>query len=262
MKPKVIFFLLLLLTGGGGTIIAMTNLVDHLGNLVRPLPFSGPNNGVVTDIKSQKPISHATIEASWWCHDSFWPDIPGSFYVRAYGITDTMGRFTLTKPNRRSGWFGASFHLTISARGYLPVIIFVAEKHPLPSATIEWPFHQAQAFPSMPKSLNVALTPAVPVLIETLKSTNPNHQAYAAEILASQGRNAAPAVTALIDLLNNGDKQVREKAASALGFITISFDDTVPALIQALSDQDHEEFKQPQRPWAGLVLKPLRQYRP
>ncbi|MBF0202228.1 MAG: hypothetical protein HQK66_13130 [Desulfamplus sp.] len=102
MKPKATYFLLLLLIGGGGIIIAMTSFAGNLGSLIRPLPFSGPNNGIVTDVESEKPISHATIEASWWCHDSFWPDTPGSFYVRAYGITDSMGRFILTKPKHRS----------------------------------------------------------------------------------------------------------------------------------------------------------------
>src|SRR5207249_2202422 len=65
-----------------------------------------------------------------------------------------------------------------------------------------------------------------------------DHYAAAVQGLIVLGPDAAPAVPALIALLNNTDPGVRGAAASALGAIKPEPERAVPALIQHLNETD------------------------
>ena len=53
-----------------------------------------------------------------------------------------------------------------------------------------------------------------------------------------RGEDAEPAVPALIDLLENGDVHDRRLAALTLGEIGPAAEDAIPALLEAVDDED------------------------
>jgi HEAT repeat protein len=86
--------------------------------------------------------------------------------------------------------------------------------------------------------------PAVPTLMEILRTGSADARANAAEALGLIGTGAGPAVLLLSDALGYPDSRVRENAAFALGEIGAKaavF--TVPELIKALGDDDDEVLK-------------------
>lgn len=76
--------------------------------------------------------------------------------------------------------------------------------------------------------------PAVPSLIEALRSPDPTLRQQAADTLARIGPGAAAAVPALTALLEDADPRVRKSAARALGQIGPAAADAVPSLMRAL----------------------------
>jgi HEAT repeat protein len=92
---------------------------------------------------------------------------------------------------------------------------------------------------------------AVPALIDTLHSDDPNVRRKAIEVLGRMGEEAAPAVPVLTALLNDPDPSVRKVAARTLGQIGPPAKDAVPALMRNL-------FQQPpqQSPPANVVPQP------
>ena len=217
-----------------------SNAADIL-RWIRPLPFSGPYQGLVLDDVSGQPIPYATIEAVWWCHDSFWPDVPGSFYLRAYGISDKAGQFQMNPPQKRSGWFGENFHLAVSARGYRPLFLFVdPEQRPLPPATVAWPFRTSLAVKEMARSMTFRLSPFLPILRDTLGARDPAHRSQAAEQLGLLGLDAAAAAPDLIKTLKDPKQRVRAAAAEALGQIAAPEPQILPHLLGMLDDPDSD----------------------
>ena len=80
---------------------------------------------------------------------------------------------------------------------------------------------------------------AIPTLIEHAKDESVEVRRYLAEAFGSIGPAAAPAVPALIDMLDNDDdKQVRFESALALAQIGPASSDAVPVLEKALRDPD------------------------
>jgi hypothetical protein len=76
--------------------------------------------------------------------------------------------------------------------------------------------------------------PAVPSLMDALRSTDPNIRKKAVEVLGRMGEDAAPAVPALTALLDDADVGVRKAAARTLGQVGPEAKDAVPALMRNL----------------------------
>jgi hypothetical protein len=76
--------------------------------------------------------------------------------------------------------------------------------------------------------------PAVPALMDALRSAEPNVRKKAVEVLGRMGEDAAPAVPALTALLDDPDLGVRKAAARTLGQIGPEAKDAVPALMRNL----------------------------
>lgn len=76
--------------------------------------------------------------------------------------------------------------------------------------------------------------PAVPALVEALKSPDPNVRQQAADTLARIGPAAANAVPALTALLEDPDPRVKKSAVRALGQIGPAAATAVPSLMRAL----------------------------
>jgi len=79
--------------------------------------------------------------------------------------------------------------------------------------------------------------PAIPQLIELLKSPDPEVRLIAAQVLARMGSDAKEAVPPLIPLLNDPDERIRKAAARTLGRIGPDAAAAVPELMQALVEQ-------------------------
>ena len=79
---------------------------------------------------------------------------------------------------------------------------------------------------------------AVPSLMELLEEPNPRLKQRATGALGLVGAAAEPAVPALVKNLKSPDRDVRMLAADALGWIGKRPDLAVPALIEALKDSD------------------------
>lgn len=76
--------------------------------------------------------------------------------------------------------------------------------------------------------------PAVPALIDALRSPNPEMRMQAADTLARIGPGASQAVPSLTELLDDEDVRVRKSAARALGQIGPKAAEAVPSLMRAL----------------------------
>jgi hypothetical protein len=76
--------------------------------------------------------------------------------------------------------------------------------------------------------------PAVPALIDMLQNPDPAVRKKAIEVLGRMGEDAAPAVPALTALLNDPDLAVRKAAARTLGQIGPEAQAAVPALMRTL----------------------------
>jgi hypothetical protein len=171
-----------------GTVTMWKILLILLGTLAAvtgcKLPFPGPHQGVVTDSDTGKPIMGATVEGEWWCHDNPLPDGPGSFFVRSSTVTDDHGKFRLEKETRRGGLFGASFVLKVSAEEYIPAAILADPSGVrLPASTRDYPFRQTSAVREFPGEIRIKLAPALPVLLDALRSGIPRHQREARDQL-------------------------------------------------------------------------------
>jgi hypothetical protein len=79
--------------------------------------------------------------------------------------------------------------------------------------------------------------PAVPALIDALRSVDPNVRKKAIEVLGRMGEDAAPAVLSLTALLDDPDITVRKAAARTLGQIGPAAKDAVPSLMRNLFQQ-------------------------
>jgi len=153
------------------------------GSFIHPLPFEGHYEGMVLDRSSEKPISGATIEAAWWCHDCPDPHF-GNYWVRASATTDVKGRFRIEKPKRRAGWFSTDFSLSITSKGYIKRVFILDPKGiPLPQDTREYPFIDTTTHVSLPAILNIRLNPSESVLLKALQSDNRDYRIQAAEEL-------------------------------------------------------------------------------
>lgn len=97
--------------------------------------------------------------------------------------------------------------------------------------------------------------PAVPALIDTLRSPDPAVRKKAIEVLGRMGEDAAPAVPALTALLNDPDLAVRKAAARTLGQIGPEAQAAVPALMRTLFNQP--PLNQPQLQPTPDTAQPL-----
>ena len=77
---------------------------------------------------------------------------------------------------------------------------------------------------------------AVPRLLESLRSPNPQLRWQATRVLGRIGPDAATAVPELVRLLSDEDPRVRLAAARALGQIGPNAASSVPALIRMLEE--------------------------
>jgi len=75
-------------------------------------------------------------------------------------------------------------------------------------------------------------------LIANLKAPHQVIRIHAATILGSMGADAAPAVSALIDLLQTENVHDRKLAALTLGEIGPAAEEAIPALFIAVDDDD------------------------
>jgi HEAT repeat protein len=82
---------------------------------------------------------------------------------------------------------------------------------------------------------------ALPVLIEAVKSDEPDVRQAAGQVLGSLGAGAGPAVPALTAALADPDPTARKVIVSALGKVGPPAKDAVPALVQLLgADKDRD----------------------
>jgi hypothetical protein len=79
--------------------------------------------------------------------------------------------------------------------------------------------------------------PAIPQLIESLKSENPEVRLISAQVLARMGSDAEEAVPHLVPLLEDSDQRIRKAAARALGRIGPEAAAAVPGLMQTLLEE-------------------------
>ena len=84
--------------------------------------------------------------------------------------------------------------------------------------------------------------PAVPALITVLEDERENIRASAAYALGEMGLVAAEAVDGLIALLTDESEEVRRHATSALGMIKEPVSKTVPALVRVLEDREDTDL--------------------
>jgi hypothetical protein len=209
-----------------------------LGSLVHPLPFEGPYNGIVIDSVSGNPIEQAEILADWWCYDSPDPHL-GNYWVKISVTTDKNGRYEISKPRRRGGWFGGSFTLSVNAKGYIPLLIALKPNGPaLPAETKAYPFIDTRAYVSLPPTLDIRLNSFKPVLLENLNSENTEYRRMAADELAKIGKSARYAEEPLIQKLTDTSAVVRKYSAKALGKIAHGSEKASHALIKTLNDED------------------------
>ncbi|MCI0361565.1 MAG: HEAT repeat domain-containing protein [Planctomycetaceae bacterium] len=82
--------------------------------------------------------------------------------------------------------------------------------------------------------------PAIPQLIDLLKSPEADVRLIAAQVLARMGSDAKEAVPALIPLLKDPDERVRKAATRTLGRIGPDAAAAVPELMQALVEEGVE----------------------
>jgi len=82
---------------------------------------------------------------------------------------------------------------------------------------------------------------AIDTLIENLQDADQVIRLHAATVLGSMGEDAEPAVPALVNLLQAGDVQDRRLAALTLG--EIASDEAIPALCDAVDDDDDSVAK-------------------
>jgi hypothetical protein len=210
----------------------------YIGSLVHPLPFEGPYNGTIIDALSGNPIEHAVVKADWWCYDSPDPHF-GNYWVHISVTSDENGRYEIKKPNRRGGWFGGSFSLSVNSKGYIPVVLLLMPNGPpLPSSTKAYPFIDTRAYADFPASLDIRLKPFRPVLLDALNSEKVQYRWMAAEELGKIGKDAKYAVNALIHKLKDKNAVVRKYSAAALGSIGHDAKNAAQALKAALNDED------------------------
>jgi hypothetical protein len=191
-----------------------------VGRLVFPLPFAGPHVGSIVDCNTQKPISQAFVETTWWCHDNPLPDSPGQFTVTVTALTDQDGNFILPKPRRRGGFFASQFSIHIQADSFVKTVLIVdPKKRELPQSTKQWPFVKTTLEKALPAPLVLCLEPELPVLIQALSTDDELIRTTAAQKLTIYGPLAADAVDALVPLLDEEDARTRQAAAMALGSI-------------------------------------------
>lgn len=91
--------------------------------------------------------------------------------------------------------------------------------------------------------------PAVPGLVEMLRSSDPRLRKLAATTLWGLGAKGKDAVPALAELLADPDPELRLAAAMALDNMGPAAVDAVPALIKALKDPEGEV-----RQWSAKAL--------
>lgn len=162
-------------------IISTIVLLSSIG-CSRQLPFAGPYEGYVLDSTTGKPIEVAIVEAEWWCHDSPFPDGPGSFFIRTSSACDPSGRFRIEQERRRGGYFGSNFALKFKAKGYIPAtLIGDISNTPLPSSTISYPFIDTIKYKSFPSALHIKIKPAGPVFLKLISSENVSYRKSAKE---------------------------------------------------------------------------------
>jgi HEAT repeat protein len=82
--------------------------------------------------------------------------------------------------------------------------------------------------------------PAVPMLVQSLRSSDREVRRRACEILMRMGPDAKEAVPELIGLLGDEDEELRRMAATALGRIGPDAGDAVPALMRTMLQEEPE----------------------
>ena len=80
--------------------------------------------------------------------------------------------------------------------------------------------------------------PAVPLLVEALRSSDLETRRQACEVLLRMGPDAKEAVPDLVRLLEDDEEELRKMAAKALGRIGPDAAPAVPALMRALFEGD------------------------
>jgi hypothetical protein len=110
--------------------------------------------------------------------------------------------------------------VTISKPGYVPVRILVCPTPDvLSDQSADWPFMTTTPFPNLPDELIIALEPALPVYLSALTDDDALIRATAARELGRlpvKGAKRDEVITALTNVLDDQNPQVRESAASAI----------------------------------------------
>jgi hypothetical protein len=101
------------------------------------------------------------------------------------------------------------------------------------STTVK-PFDQWNDQDAAEHALGRIGAPAVPMLVEALRSPDAAIRLRAVEVLGRMGGEAVNAVPALIPLLDDTNPDVRRSAARTLGLIGPAAKDAVPSLIRNL----------------------------
>jgi HEAT repeat protein len=89
-------------------------------------------------------------------------------------------------------------------------------------------------------------------LIANLKTSHQVIRIHAATVLGSMGEKAAPAVAALLELLQADNVHDRKLAALTLGEIGPAAEQAIPALLAAVDDED--EVVSEMAEWALEVI--------
>jgi len=136
----------------------------------KPLPNPGPFEGYVYDHMSGEPLADATVEASWWCHNSPVPDTGKSYFIRKTSKTDHSGHFYIEKETRRGGLFGSNFSLSVHAPTYIPATLINQSYGPLPDSTKAYPFVATSEFEFDSRHMTISLKPEIDIFLNEIRS--------------------------------------------------------------------------------------------
>lgn len=208
-----------------------------------PLPHDVPETIIVLDADTAEPITGAQVRAEWWCHDNPLPDGPGSFTVMSEAATNEEGRAGLSVPHKRGGWFGCSTYVEVSMPGYVPLgIIVEPADRPLPESVATWPFRTTVTMSEFPDTVLASLKPALPVYLTALVDDDAFIRAVAAEELGALEpvltEKRDELIVALTDALDDPDVSVRKNAARSLGIFAEDACGSISAIAELVSDGD------------------------
>lgn len=142
-----------------------------------------PGTGRVIDANSGKPISGAHVRAHWKCVNFPLPHSPFDTSYNCETMTDSTGRFSLSRPKGKRGLVMTEFTLTVTANGYIDRIFQInerlidlsagADRPAVRPIAPEWPFHDAGEYDDLPEEMDIRMAPDLPICMKYAREQGP-----------------------------------------------------------------------------------------